>query len=253
MAGNLSAAAISRLDLHLYPNAGTNWDDSAFRTAILAHLRPHMTVLDLGAGSGHVAQMNFRGLAARVCGVDPDPRVLANPCLDESKTGLAEDIPYPDASFDLVFSDNVLEHLQDPAIAFQEVRRVLKPGGIFLAKTPNRWHYIPMLARLTPASVHEWCNRLRGRPAGQTFRTYYRANSRGQIRKLAAAAGLALNSIHLIEGRPEYLRFSPLTYVAGCAYERLVNKIAVLEPLRVVLIATLLRPSIQIEGNAQRL
>ena len=55
--------------------------------------------------------MNFRGLAARVCGVDLDPRVVDNPMLDEGKIADAGGIPYPDAAFDLVFADNVLEHL----------------------------------------------------------------------------------------------------------------------------------------------
>jgi SAM-dependent methyltransferase len=241
MAVTSNAAAIARLDLRLYPNAGSNWDDTAFRTAVLALLQPHMTALDLGAGSGHVVQMNFRGMAARICGVDPDPRVLENPHLDEGRVGFAESIPYPDSTFDLVFSDNVLEHLEVPEIAFQEIRRVLKPGGLFLAKTPNRWHYVTLLARMTPTGVHKFCNRLRGRPEQETFRTFYRANSPRQIQKLAAAAGLKVNSITMMEGRPEYLRFSPLTYIVGWAYERIVNKIAALEPFRVVLIASMMK------------
>jgi len=35
--------------------------------------------LDLGAGAGIVSQMNFKGIASRVCGIDPDERVLSNP------------------------------------------------------------------------------------------------------------------------------------------------------------------------------
>jgi ubiquinone/menaquinone biosynthesis C-methylase UbiE len=90
--------------------------------------------------------MNFRGLVARVCGIDPDPRVGANPYLDEGKVAVGEDIPYPDTNFDIVFADNVLEHLQNPSLVFQEVARILKPGGLFLVKTPNKLHYMPLMA-----------------------------------------------------------------------------------------------------------
>ena len=127
------------MDRVLYPRHTTNWDDQLFREIIATHIRPDSTVLDLGAGAGIVPQMNFRGLASRVCGVDPDPRVAENQYLDEAKVGLGDAIPYPDDTFDVVFADNVLEHLEHPDQVFREVARVLKPGGIFLTKTPNRW------------------------------------------------------------------------------------------------------------------
>jgi hypothetical protein len=50
--------------------------------------------------------MEFRGLAARFCGVDPDERVLENPYLDDARVGVGEAIPYEDATFDGVFSDS---------------------------------------------------------------------------------------------------------------------------------------------------
>jgi len=164
-----------RLDALLYPGVEDHWDDRAFRERILDHLSQQaMEVLELGAGAGVVEQMDFREEAARVCGIDPDERVVRNPHLDEAKVGVGEAIPYPDASFDLVFACNVLEHLERPRAVFQEVRRVLRPGGVFLAKTPNRWHYVPLIASLTPHGFHEWVNRLRGREEGDTFPTLYR-------------------------------------------------------------------------------
>ena len=84
----------SWLDDCCYPNHGSNWDDVIFREAILGRLRSEDHVLDLGAGAGIVPQMNFRGLVRHVAGVDPDPRVAANPYLDEAKVGLAEAIPF---------------------------------------------------------------------------------------------------------------------------------------------------------------
>jgi SAM-dependent methyltransferase len=186
--------------------------------------------------------MNFKGRAREVCGLDPDPRVVDNPSLDEGRVGVGESIPYPDARFDLVFADNVLEHLPDPGRVFAEVARVLRPGGGFLAKTPNKWHYVPLIARLTPHAFHRWVVRWRGRAGDDVFPTRYRANSPAAIERLAATAGLEVVRIDLIEGRPEYLRFSTPTYLLGWLYERLVNRVPGLGQFRVLLIVELRKP-----------
>ncbi len=235
---------IQWLDGKLYPGFLNRWDDTLFRQRIRSYLGEggDLDVLDLGAGAGIVEQMDFRGHARRICGIDPDPRVVENPYLDEGQVGLGESIPYPDASFDLVFADNVFEHLPDPARVFAEVARVLRPGGVFLGKTPNKWHYVPLIARLTPHGFHRWVVRWRGRRGDDVFPTRYLANSPADIRRLAAGAGLEVVKIDLIEGRPEYLRFAAPTYLLGWLYERLVNRVPGLWRLRVLLIAELRKP-----------
>ena len=136
----------------------------------------------------------------------------------------------------------MLEHLEDPAAVFREVWRTLKPGSTFLFKTPNRWHYVPTLARLLPHRAHEFVNRLRGRQAVDTFPTRYRANTPGAIRDLAAQTNFDVEELRLIEGRPEYLRMLTPTYLAGVAYERLVNAVPPLERFRVVMLGRLRKP-----------
>jgi SAM-dependent methyltransferase len=236
-------ASVLALDRRLYPGFQDNWDDELLREAILAHLAPGVRALDLGAGAGIVRQMNLRGSGATICGVDLDPRVMSNPHLDEALVGSAEAIPYPDETFELVFSDNVLEHLPDPERAFREVARVLKPDGTFVFKTPNRFHYMPLIARITPTWFHRIYNRMRGRRDVDTFPTRYRANSRGAVLRLAAAAGLEVDSIARIEGRPEYLRVSAPLYVVGILYERVVNRFEALAPFRILLLGTLRKPA----------
>src|SRR5882724_2529823 len=227
------------LDTRLYPSFKSNWDDDLVREEILCVLRPEHWLLDLGAGAGIVPQMNFRDQVARACGVDPDERVTVNSFLDEGRVGTGEALPYADATFDLVIADNVVEHLTEPAKVFSEVARVLRPGGIFLFKTPNKRHYVPTIARLTPHRFHQAYNRMRGRQAEDTFPTRYRANTRADVGRAAATAGLTVDSIRFVEGRPEYLRPFALGYLAGWAYERTVNASSLLEPLRVVLMARL--------------
>jgi len=230
------------LDTRFYPRYSSSWDESLFRNRILYHLRPEHTILDLGAGRGRLAHMNFRGLVACACGLDPEKAVMSNPHLDEAKVGFAENIPWPNSAFDIVVSDNVIEHVSAPISVFREVHRVLKPGGFFLVKTPNRYHYVAAAASITPYRFHQWFKVKRGTESHDTFPTLYRANTRGTLRKISQSAGLLVTDITAIEGRPEYMRWSPLTYALGLLYERIVNSTDFLSLLRVVLLATFRKP-----------
>jgi SAM-dependent methyltransferase len=234
-------ALVDMMDQVFYPDFGHRWDDLIFRDLVLENLTNDKDLLDLGAGAGIVPQMSFRGRAKMVCGVDPDERVMENPFLDEAKVGMGDAIPYPDRRFDVVIADNVLEHLDDPERVFREIARVLRPGGLFLSKTPNALHYVPIMAKFTPQWFHEWFNRLRGRQEVDTFPTLYRANTEEDLVSLAGVTGFGVKRISLVEGRPEYLRISAPTYCCGIAYERLVNSSDLFRNLRVVLMAQLER------------
>jgi SAM-dependent methyltransferase len=231
------------MDRTWYPDFKSHWDDWLFRDRILKHLRPDSVVLDLGAGAGILPQMNFRGIAARVFGIDLDARVADNPMLDEARMADAARIPYEADLFDAVWADNVLEHLAEPLTVFREVARVLKPGGVFLFKTPNRRHYVPLLARLTPQRFHEYVNRLRGRAVVDTFPTLYRANTRADVLRFAGQSGLSVERVELIEGRPEYLRIAWPAYLVGAAYERLVNSRETFASFRILLVGVLRKTS----------
>ena len=186
--------------------------------------------------------MDFMDHAGLVCGVDLDHRVLDNPFPDEARVGDVVRLPWADATFDVVISNNVLEHLSEPTTVFSEVCRVLKPGGTFFAKTPGSLHYVPLIARCTPHRFHVWFNRKRGRAESDTFLTLYRINSPHRIRKCCTSAGLIMHAIRHVEGRLEYLRFSVPTYLAGAFWERVVNKVSILSPFRAVIIAVLRKP-----------
>ncbi len=230
------------LDGGRYADYSDRWDDALFHSLVGELLTESTVLLDLGAGAGIVPEMNFKDRVARVCGVDPDPRVVDNPFLDDGRVGVGEQIPYEDETFDLVVADNVLEHLENPVEVFTEVRRVLKPGGRFVAKTPNFWHYVAIGASLTPHSFHRRFNAGRGRQEEDTFPTRYRANTRRDLERSARAARLELSSCSFFEGRPEYLRRWWPAYLVGAAYERIVNSTDLLQRFRVVLIAELKRP-----------
>jgi SAM-dependent methyltransferase len=107
------------------------------------------TVLDVGAGLGHWGQLLASVLSpeARVTGVEREPRWVeeATRRADiagladrfEYVEGVAESLPFPDESFDLVTCQTVLIHLADPRAGIREMLRVAKPGGLVLAAEPN--------------------------------------------------------------------------------------------------------------------
>lgn len=111
-------------------------------------------VLDVGAGTGHQAAL-LQSLGYRVTAVDLPVSDYASqrvfPVIDYDGRVL----PLPDGMFDVVFSSNVLEHVQDIAELLREMRRVLAPGGVAIHVLPTpawRWwttfvHYPWVLLR----------------------------------------------------------------------------------------------------------
>lgn len=238
-----------RLDRWWYPNYVDRWDIAQYRREVLALLKPGMTVLDLGAGRGALPELNFAGLGATIWGADIDPVVLENLSLDRAFVTSATELSgVPDQSVDLLICCSVLEHVSEPDTLLGEIHRVLKPGGSFLAKTPNKFHYMPLVASITPTWFHKLYNSWRGREEIDTFPTLYRLNSRGAVRHHAKRSRLRVDRVWTVEGRPEYLRLTPLTYLLGLAYERLVN-VTKLEACKGVLFLHLRRESI--DGGTQ--
>lgn len=122
---------------------------------IAAHLPAGGRILEIGAGSGQQAKMlaerRFRVDAIEVPSSAYRDRVFPVAEYD----GRA--IPFPDQSFDAVFSSNVLEHVRDLAGLFAEMRRVLKRGGIGVHVMPTHaWRFWTSAALIPAALQAAW-------------------------------------------------------------------------------------------------
>lgn len=238
----MASSTVKQLSERLYPAYRSQSD--RLDAMVRSRLRPDLDLLDIGCGGGKLFPYDYRGLARRVVGVDLDPALWENETLDERVHGSVEQLPFDAGSFDVAYSRYVFEHLPHPERAFAEISRVLRPGGVFVVLTPNAWHYVPLVSRLTPDSFHKFFNfRLRGRNAEDTFPTLYRANSRRVLARLARGAGMEEDEVQMLETRPNYLMWSAVPFLAGVAYERLVNATPLLRDLRVNILAAYRKPA----------
>ena len=125
-------------------------------------LRGDETVLDAGCGQGGVARL-IRERAREVVAVDVERFADWN-----NEDGLdfqvanAEQLPFADASFDVVHSKDSLHHMESPERALAEYRRVLRPGGAALIVEANRYNPL-FYPHMTLALGHEHFSRKRFR------------------------------------------------------------------------------------------
>jgi len=131
----------SRMALHwLFSTNKLGWNQWVFQNYAL---QPGQKILELGCGSGGI----WAGHAAQIPEVSLVLSDFSEGMLQEAKQNLhgmpgvefmvinAQDIPFPDAAFDIVIANHMLYHVPDLGRALGEIARVLKPGGTLYATT----------------------------------------------------------------------------------------------------------------------
>jgi SAM-dependent methyltransferase len=125
-----------------------------------------LDVLDWGCGKGHIAYLlTRRGFRVTACDTrvsrDDSAFGQSTPIIDEqgiSVTPLDDPVklPFESASFDCVVSFGVLEHVADDLGSLKEIRRVLRPGGLFYVTfLPYALSWTQVLARLRGNNYHD--------------------------------------------------------------------------------------------------
>ena len=130
-----------------YPEELANVPESAVESFagvanpwVLGRLAPGERVLDLGSGAGtdSLIAAQMVGDQGSVTGIDMTPEMLAKARAAAAEMGAknvefvegeAEGLPFPDASFDVVISNGVIDLIPDKDAVFAELFRVLAPGG----------------------------------------------------------------------------------------------------------------------------
>jgi ubiquinone biosynthesis O-methyltransferase len=167
-----------RINLSMYDTGAEDWWTGKTRWLRLLHnmVPPRLayftpivgdwrnkSVLDLGCGGGFMAEPLARQ-GAYVIGVDPSVPAITMATRHAKMSGLSidyrvgtgEHLPVAEGAVDIVLCVDVLEHVRDLDAVISEIRRVLKPGGLFLFDTINRtW-----LARLVIVGLGERVLRL---------------------------------------------------------------------------------------------
>ncbi len=103
-------------------------------------------VLEVGCGTGATGAMTLaQGRAGYYAGIELFPSAAedARRVLSEVVTGNVEacELPWNPATFDALILSEVLEHLVDPWTALEKLARVVRPGGLVLASSPNVSHW----------------------------------------------------------------------------------------------------------------
>ena len=113
---------------------------------ILDYVKDGQKILDAGCGNGRVQKL-FNEKKIDYTGIDPSGKLIElakklHPDQGTFLTSQVEKLPFPDNFFDHILMIAVLHHIPSRALrqqALLELKRVLKPGGMFLLTNWNRW------------------------------------------------------------------------------------------------------------------
>jgi len=216
------------------------WQDpwAQWHDLLINNIPQNARVLDNGAGPSNRSSRYLSTMADHLIGVDVDPDVKQNEWLDEAYIYDGHKLPFPNSYFDVVVSNWVNEHIKDPIELCREIHRVLVPGGIYIFRTPNLYHYVAMTAHITPHWFHKLvANRLRNKPTDfhDPYPTYYRFNTRRKCHSILNKCEFEVEYFTITEPYPHYGLASRILFFTFMVYERIVNMSPYLENFRSVI------------------
>jgi len=130
------------------------------RYAIAMEYVKDKVVLDIACGEGYGSNLLAKN-AREVTGIDLDGKTINHASKKYTRNNLkfiqgnAEQMPVADNSFDVVVSFETLEHSNEHEKIFQEVKRVLRPGGLSIISTPEKKFYSDLPGTQNPFHLKE--------------------------------------------------------------------------------------------------
>jgi SAM-dependent methyltransferase len=178
----------------------------------------------LDAGCGRRSRLAaHRDRIAELVGVDIDGSACAgNRALDTVVVAdLCSRLPFAAGSFDVVYSNFVIEHLNAPAVAFAEWRRLLREGGGLILLTSNRASPPVAIGGLIPRAVQVKLKRAgAGVAEVDVIPTRYRANTPRRLDELLVRAGFRPVAVEHVATVHRYAARAPRLAVVLRAAER---------------------------------
>ena len=173
-------------------------ETEVFTDWILEYAEPSSVLVEVGPGSGD--RSTYTKIIATadcsVLGVDPDPRIRTNAfCQQIVQSSIERFADVSVQRFKIIYSCQVLEHIEKPTEFFQAIRKLLLPGGSLFCITGNLYHYFGLVAKLSERlHFQEQLTQLtRGRDYLQNVHhpTHYRANTIPKITRLLLEGGFS--------------------------------------------------------------
>ena len=194
------------------------YSQTLYEAELASYSRVGKDWLDLGCGHQllppwrHEQEKHLASQARILIGLDYDFDALRkHRTIVDRVRGDVSRLPFKDDTFDLISSNMVFEHLKRPEAELSEIFRTLRPGGILIFHTPNKYGYGVLGGRLIPRSIKVWLAwLLQGRREEDVYPTFYRVNSASVIRQLAAGVGFQVEKIRLIVSTPNFAMVPPL-------------------------------------------
>lgn len=223
-----------RMQKILLPNAVPS--QKIYEAYIKKTVNPKSIWLDLGCGHqlfrswkeshGIVEEKIIVDSCNKVFGLDYNLNSLKkHRTIKNTIRGNMTKLPFKNNSFDLITSNMVVEHLDNPKEQFKDIYRVLSDNGLFIFHTPNIFSYGTFLSRLIPSSLKNYIVRtLDEREESDVFKTYYRVNSKNKIFSIANEIGFSIKDFSYIT--EPVARFAKFPFVA--LFELLLIKILTL-------------------------
>jgi len=212
--------------------------DVLYFEILKAHNNPAVKWLDIGCGhkitgsqSEEVEQELVKN-SKLVIGIDYDINCLKRHGTIMFKANAnITDLPFKNEVFDLITANMVLEHLSVPFVQFQEVSRVLRPGGKFIFHTPNVLGYDTIIARLLPSVlVDKLLFLISHGEKWERFPAYYRVNNKSKITNFSKKAGFRIVKIKWFAAQPFCTLILPF-YILELLFIRLLMT-KVMKPFR---------------------